>query len=277
MFESLKNSWELTKASAAVLRADKELVLFPLFSTVAVTLVTASFVLPIFLTDATDKLASGPLGYVVLFLFYLAQYFVIFFCNSALVGAALIRLRGGDPTLGDGFRIALGRIGPIFGYALLAATVGMALRTLQERAGFLGKIVISLLGAAWSVASFLVVPILVSEGLGPIDAVKRSVELLKKTWGETLIGSAGIGTVFSWISLAAVFGALPLIAVAFIAEANVVGVVLIGGLVTLLGVLALISAALTGIYTAAVFRYAAEGEIGLTFSPAMVRGAFKSK
>ena len=101
----------------------------------------------------------GLEGYLILFAFYLVQYFVIIYANSALVGAALIRLKGGDPTVGDGFRIAGSRMGAIFGYAAISATVGLILRWFSER-GSLGTIAASLFGLAWGLATFLAIPIL---------------------------------------------------------------------------------------------------------------------
>lgn len=129
MFRKIENSWALLKASVAVLRADKELIVFPIVSTIAVLVVTASFALPMLFAGLGDTLFAGDsqiLSFIVGFAFYIVQYFVIIFANSALVGAAMIRLRGGDPTVRDGFRIALERIGAILIYALISATVGMA-------------------------------------------------------------------------------------------------------------------------------------------------------
>ncbi len=188
MFARFAQSWSLIKASASVLRSDKELLLFPLLSAIASMVVAASFIVPAVLGGAVTTLGDGghvsPTLYLGLFAFYVVQYFVIIFFNTALVGAAMIRLRGGDPTVADGFRIALSKLPAILGYAVISATVGVLLRALQERAGFIGRYVVGLIGLAWTVASFLVVPVLANHDVGPIDAVKRSAELLKKTWGE---------------------------------------------------------------------------------------------
>lgn len=278
MFRRFSNSWELVKASADVLRADKELVVFPIVSAVLVLIVTVSFIVPLALVGSSEGGEGMSIAaYVVGFLFYLCSYFVVFFCNSALVGAALIRLRGGDPTVADGFRIALEHIGSIFGYALVAATVGMILRALQERAGFLGRLVISLIGAAWNIATFLVVPILVTEKIGPVEAVKRSVELLKRTWGEQVIGNAGVGFVFGFITFGVILISIPLILLAMASQSMPLIVAVIGLVVLTVVLLAVVNAALSGIYTAAVYRYAAEGDVGHTFDPAMVKGAFRPR
>jgi hypothetical protein len=200
MFDRLARSWTLVKASAAVLRSDKELLLFPVISAVATLLVAASFAVPVFGLRLFEGGEIGPLGAVVGFLFYLCQYFVIFFFNTALVGAALIRLEGGDPTVADGLRIARSKVGVILGYAAIAATVGLLLRAASERAGVFGRILIGLLGMAWTVGTFLVVPVLVTRDVGPIDAVKESMTLLKRTWGENVAGNVGIGLAFGLLT-----------------------------------------------------------------------------
>lgn len=280
MFARIGNSWQLVKASAAVLRADKELIVFPIVSAIGVLIVTASFAFPMFLTGMFDSLQEGPsqiLAAVIGFIFYMVQYFVIIFANTALVGAAMIRLDGGDPTLGDGFRIAFKRIVPIMGYALISATVGMILRTIAERGGILGRLASSLFGLAWNLATFLVVPVLVVENVGPLEAVKRSATLLKKTWGEQIVGNLSIGLIFGLvIALVIVLGiGASLLAVSTGSTAIIVVTVALFILAVVL--LGLINSALDGIYMAAVYRYAAEGETGGFFNEEMVREAFRLK
>ena len=155
MFDRLSRSWRLAKASASVLRQDKELLLFPLISLGALVLVLASFAVPVIGLGVLDGLSGHSdqrisIGmYVIAFLFYFSQYFVIFFFNAALVGAAMMRLDGGNPTFGDGLRIASSKIGVIAGYALIAATVGMILRGALTHSVFL--IVVALVAAVLAV------------------------------------------------------------------------------------------------------------------------------
>lgn len=280
MFSKVKNSWALIKASFAVLRADKELVVFPIVSTIGVLIVTASFALPMLLAGFFDSLFDGRaqvFGFLVGFLFYIVQYFVIIFANSALVGAAMIRLRGGDPTVGDGFRIAWQHVGTILGYALVSATVGMILRWLSERGKLLGRITSSIVGLAWNLATYLVVPVLVIEDVGPMEAVKRSASLLKKTWGEQVVGNFGVGVISGLAFVLVILLAIPIFILAAMAESLAL-IVLLGLLFVLVLVfLGLISSTLNGIYVAAVYRYAAEGEASGFFSEEMVKGAFKVK
>jgi hypothetical protein len=280
MFTRFSRSWALIKASGAVLRQDKELLLFPLFSAIATLLVSASFILPLVMSGAFEESGTQVAEstyMVVVFLFYLVQYFIIFFFNSALVGAAMIRLDGGDPTVRDGLRIAGSHVVQILGYAAIAATVGLILRIIEERAGFIGRWVAGLLGLAFTVATFLTVPILVSRNVGPVEAVKESAALLKKTWGENIIGNGGMGFVFflfylvaSGIGFVFIFGAAQ--------TGNPTLIVLVIALVVLAFIgLALVQAALQGVYSAALYRYATEGNAGESFSTALLGEAFRPK
>lgn len=278
MFRKIQNSWELVKASAEVLRADKELVVFPIISAIGVLIVTASFALPMLMANFFDSLISEQLqivGFVVGFLFYVVQYTVIIFANSALVGAAMIRLRGGDPTVRDGLRIAMDHIGPILGYAVISATVGMILRALSRRGKTLGRIASTLFGLAWNLATYLAVPVLVVEGVGPIEAVKRSASLLKKTWGEQIAGNFSIGLVFGLVGLLVALLAVPVFVLAVSAESLALIVLAVLGLVMVFLFLGLVSSTLNGIYVAAVYRYAMEGEAGEFFRQDLVQEAFR--
>ena len=275
--DRIRRSWALAKASWAVLRADRELLVFPMISFVALLVVLILFAIPL-ATVGIGDLETGslsPAGIALSFGLYVVSYAVAFFFNTALVGAAMIRMNGGDPTVNDGLRVAMSRLPAIIGYALIAATVGMILRWISERAGFLGAIVAGLLGFAWSIATFLVVPVLVVENVGPIEAVKRSGGLLRKTWGEQLLGGFGIGLVFSLIMAAIVLigGALIVGLAGVSTSLMVVGVF---ALVLVVGAVALVATALSGIYTAAVYRYATTGEAG-DFGTAAMQAAFRQK
>jgi hypothetical protein len=189
----------------------------------------------------------------------------------------MIRLDGGDPTVSDGLRIARSRFVQILGYAAIAATVGLILRIIEERAGFIGRWIAGLLGLAFTVATFLTVPILVSREVGPVEAVKESAALLKKTWGENIIGNGGMGFVFFLFYLV-VIG----IGFVFVFGAAQTGnpaliVITLAMVVLAVVVVALVQSALQGVYSAALYRYASQGDAGASFSPALLGDAFKAK
>lgn len=277
-------SWALMKASAAMLRSDKALLTFPLLSGICSLVVAASFLIPVALAVMAD--GAHPDGqahrwsaatYLVLFAFYLVQYFVIVFFNTALAGCALKHLRGEPTSLSDGLSLARSRWASILGYALIAATVGLFLRALQERLGLVGRLVVGLLGLAWTVATFLVVPVLASQDVGPVDAVKRSVELLKRTWGENLIGNVGLGAAFGLMTFLAVLAGALLIGGAAALHSLPAVVVAVVVVVVAMVLLSLVQASLQGIYAAALYRYAEVGETGAGFDQALLESAFRTK
>ena len=278
-------SWMLLKASAQVLRSDKSLLMFPLMSGIATLLVAATFLTPVGIEVLDDQRIRAygvahhvsPLHYAFLFLFYLAQYTVIIFFNTALASVATARLRGEQASVSDGLAVARSRFGTILGYAVIAATVGMVLRSLQERFGWLGRIIVGLIGLGWTVATFLVVPVLANEEVGPVEAVQRSVELLRRTWGENLVGNAGISVAFGFITVAAVMMATFLVIAAGATHSLPLLVVTLAIVVVGVALLGMIQSSLQGVYAVALYRYVDEGEAGGGFDQAMLEQAFRSK
>jgi hypothetical protein len=273
MFERFSRSWELAKASASVIQADKELLLFPVMSGIVTMVLLATFVLPIYMLGMFAN-GNEVVGGILAFLFYFTSYAVTFFFNSALVAAALIRLDGGDPTVADGLNAAKARIVPILGYAAIAATVGMILNGLRNKDNnLLVRMIGAGLGVAWTLSTFLVVPVLVNENVGPIDAIKESIKLLKRTWGENAIGNVGIGMVFGVIFLCAILvGAVLVLGAASISPtlAFVVGALVILALVFL----GIVQTALSSVYSAALYRFATVGEAPVGFENTAIATAF---
>jgi hypothetical protein len=274
-------SLDLARASFAVVRADKELMLLPVMSVFALLLIIGSLAVPLAMLGGFTAEAAGgdsPAAPVAALAFYVVTFFVAYFFNAALVGAAMIRMDGGNPTLGDGLRIAWARKGRILGYAIIAATVGLILRAMEEKVGWLGALVVKLIGAAWAVATFLVIPVLVTRDVGPLAAVKESGALLRETWGENLIGNFGLGLVFAVAYLAWLLAC----GVAFYlaAQAGVpvlMGAVVLVGVVVLL-VLSALQATMQGVYAAALYRHATHpGAAVPGFAPELMQNAFRAK
>lgn len=270
----ISRTLELARASWQVLKADKELILLPVLSLIATIAVAATFLAPILLSgDAVALEDPGPVGYVLLFAAYVTLAFITIFFNAALVHAANERLDGGDPTLGSAIRGALMRVGRILPWAIVSATVSIVLRALEERAGAIGRIVSGIAGVAWSLVTFLVVPVLVIEGIGVGDAVKRSGALFKKTWGENVAAQVGFGLIGFLAMLPAI-----LVVVGAAAAGGAIAVLGVGvALVWILGVIMVLSA-LNGIFQTALYRYAAgvAGETG-PFGSGELQAAFQPK
>jgi hypothetical protein len=257
----------IARTSWGVLRQDRKLMVFPAVSFLLTALVSIGFLVPFWGSGMFGDLAEGQLDAAMIavgFLYYLTMYSIVIFCNVAVVAGALIRLEGGEPTLGDGFSAAFDRLPAIIGYAAIAATVGMLLRSLSERTGIIGRLLLGGLGVAWSLATFLVAPVLVVEKVGPVQAITRSASLLRTTWGEQIAGHVGIGLMFGLAGFGVAVVAALLVVV--LVEASLVLAVFVGvAAVVLVGALALLGTTLQAVFTASVYRYAVTGDGGTMF------------
>jgi hypothetical protein len=278
-------SWQLIQASRQVLAADNALLILPALSGLATVTLAGGYIWLAVSHGAFDALQHNAQHhdrsiptpvYAWLFGWYVVQYFVVIFFNTALVGAAIAVLGGGRPTVGAAIRLALSRIGVILGYAVISATVGVVLHAISERLGVIGRLIEGALGLAWTAATFLVIPILAAEGVGPWQAIERSTVLLRKTWGENVIGNAGISLVMSII--ACVIAAFCFAGITLFQHGNqVIGVALLAGSITALLIVVLLGATLSGIYAAAVYYFAVVGKPPVEFDSELVRSAFTGK
>ena len=273
MFQTIGRTWELIKMSWAVLKKDRELVLFPVMSTVALVILAGLMMGVGAGVGTVDRLAdtgATEVDIALLAVTYFLLAFVVIYFNSALIGAAMIRLAGGDPTVRDGLRMANKRLPQILGWALISATVGLILQVLrsQSRDNMLGQIVLSLVGGVWAYLTYFVVPIVVAEGLGPFAAIRSSGSLFKRTWGEQVTSNVGFG-ILGFI--AALIGALPAILVAAVSLPAGIAV----GVVTVGLALAIVTA-LEGIFKAALYGYVADGRVPEDFTRDSLAGAYQS-
>ncbi len=274
MFATFGRTWNLAKLSWGVLREDRKLVLFPVFAGVAL-LILAGLLSGVGQglgtferLGAEQPQPTGP-DIALLAIAYFLLAFVIIYFNSALIGAAMVRLAGGTPTLGDGFRLANQRLPQILGWALISATVGLILQALrsQSRNNLFGQIAVSIVGGVWAYLTFFVVPLLVAEGMGPIAAIRRSGSLFKRTWGEQVVANFGFG-ILSF--LAALIGAIPAVLVGTLSPAAGIAV----GVVTVGAAIAVVNA-MEAIFKAALYGFVADGQIGEGFTRESLEGAYR--
>ena len=198
-FDRLSNGWTLAMNSLKVLKENKQLIIFPVLSGISLVLIMGSFVL-VFLgvNGWSDENIEDPgtIGnYLYLFLFYLINYFIVVFFNMSLIHCTRLYFRGEEVSINAGLRFSLSRIGTIFSWAVFAATVGTILRIIQEESGIIGKIITGIIGIVWNIATFFVVPVIAYEDLGPIAAFKRSSQLMKQKWGESLGATFSFGLI----------------------------------------------------------------------------------
>ncbi|MBM4437579.1 MAG: hypothetical protein FJ029_10170 [Actinobacteria bacterium] len=272
MLGTFGRTWQLTKISWGVLRQDRKLLLFPIISVLALAALAGAMLGVAGGLGTVTRLESSAgvtaADIALLAITYFALAFIVIYFNAALIGAAMVRLAGGEVSLGDGFRLANQRLPQILGWALISATVGLILQALrnQARDSFLGQLAVSMVGGVWAYMAFFVVPVLVAEGVGPVGAIRRSGSLFKRTWGEQVTANFGFGLVGLGLVLVAAVPA------ALVGAVNAPAGVAVG-VVTVGLALATVSC-LEAIFKAALYGYVADAKVAEGFSREDLEGAY---
>jgi len=279
----ITRSWELVEKSVGILVRHKSLMVLPVASAMAsatVSVVMLGICALTFRPEIQTFLATRPQHtrmtqpmWVFFFLFYLVNYCIVVYFNVALVTIVSRILEGGAASINDGLQAAWERKSRIFQWALLAATVGVFLQALEERLGFLGRIVVRLFGAAWALASYFVVPVLAANDVGPVEALAQSGQLISETWGEEVVGSFSFGLIFAILAIPGI--ALPFALSRSFGNAGVVSGIIL--MVIYWVFLAITSATVQGIFNAALYRYAKTGQVSSGFDSSDFKYAWESK
>jgi len=258
MKERMRRSWSLARASWSVLRAHRSLLVYPLVS--ASVIAVLGGLLPVALAwvrlfDESVDPGFSVRGVVAFVLVYMVTFTIVLFCNVALVAEVIARFDGLPRATPSGWSVAKSELRGIVAYAVFASTVASVLSLVLSRAGRGLGILSLLLPASWSLGTFLAVPILVVERVGPREALARSASLLRATWGKQFLGSFGI-FVIKWLAIALVIvaGVLLIILTALTAFAPLVllAVILVVAAVALVLVM---GSAVTTVYSAATYRH----------------------
>jgi uncharacterized protein DUF6159 len=267
---SIARGFRLAKASWSVVRQDRELLILPIVSFLCSLVVLAVFGLGMFGIGLPEEgEAVKPAIYVLGFCMYVALAFVTIFFNAAVIGTAMERLKGEPASIRDGLTLARRHAGQIFLWAVITASVGMILRAIQERSGLIGRILAGIVGIAWNLVTFFVVPVLLFEPLTVGRSITRSVQLVRERWGEQVTGNATIGIAIFLI-------ALPILAVGGLVTAAVPPVGIAFTVISL-GVLMAVGAACSGVFNAALYRYATTGDASGAFTEDDLNGSFRPK
>jgi hypothetical protein len=277
-------TWALTRMTFDVIKKDNEMLLFPLLAAISSVLFSVAMLFPTVITHLLNDGGSfvwGPLQLAATFATYFGLAFITTFFNTCVVYTTRVRLSGGDATFGQSVSFAFSRIGRIISWSALAASVGLLLSMLENaarNAKGVGSILLSilrgLLATAWNVVTLFVVPAMVYQDLGPIDAIKSSMDTLRNTWGESLARHYGMGLASFLFTLPGILGGV-LIVVAMGGGLPVgVGVTLLAlvGLY-ILGV-ALVFNVANAVFNTALYHYATSRQVPAGFSPEVLQGAF---
>lgn len=246
----IRQGWALTRISWSVLRSDRSLAAFPVLAAVAALLAAAAFGIPSVLFFDGDMGVPGVIFAAIAI--YLVTFAAVFF-NVALAAAAAQVLDGHDATVASGVAVARTRLPAISGWAAMVASVNVVIRALQERTGPLGDLLLGGIAIAWNLVTFLAIPVIALEGLGPIDTLKRSAGIFRERWGEQVTGQVSIGAV---IALASIIPAALLVAIGVLIGGTVAIGIFVGLAVIIVVVAGILSTALTQIFAVALYRYA---------------------
>jgi hypothetical protein len=266
------NAWRISKASWALLRKDRELAALPLIAGIASVVAFVAIAGPGYLLLGGSD-AGGPALWLVGVVAIVAATWISAIGQAAVIAGAGQRMDGGDPTIGSAFEAARSRLGRLLEWAVLATVVSIVLDQVERRFGILGRVVSWIGSVAFSVLSFLALPVIVFEDIGPIDAFKRSSALLKGTWGEQVTFNFGMG-------LLGVVAILPGIAVGGLLMATgilplaAIGVV---ALVVWVGLVATVTSALSAVFKAALYRWAVGLPVDPAFDAGELSGAFRHR
>ncbi len=273
----ISNTIALAKVSWKVLRKDRELLLLPVLSFLASIVVLALLWLPTLSAIDTSGLAdeSGDPGAVLIVvgvISAMALSIISVFFNGALVAGAHERLSGGDPTVRSALGRALSRLSGLLPWAIITGTVGLILQAARERAGWLGRFVVNMVGMAWQTATFLVVPAIVIDDHGAVSGLKASAALLKRTWGENIAARVGFG-------LLGIVAIIPAVIVLF-ATGALGGAALVVGILLAVPYLALVVVVLTAlnaVFQTALYLYATTGSVPAGFDDSNLQASFSTR
>lgn len=283
----LHTSWQLLHCSLSVLRTHPRLLILPAVATACMFAIALFFVTPLLVLilreGSVEKVDAAAQHYRGLFylgggLIYLVSMVVGTFFNVAFFHELMRAFAGESISLRRGWQFALTRLGSILSWSLLAATVGLIIRAIEERLGWLGRIVLGMVGATWSVAAVFAIPVIVRRPENnPLVVLRDSAIMLKRTWGETLVGFLGLH-----LAGAVILGVLFLgvLAIAFVALLLHLGwfplALLIVGALGLIAAAVLLSVA-TDVYRGALYVYASEGVVPSAYTEELMSAGWKVK
>ncbi|OBH61851.1 DUF6159 family protein [Mycobacterium sp. E2479] len=277
----IRRGWALSKQSWEVLKKDRSLVFFPILSTLFAALATIAIWAPtllvrgVFQGHQVDN--QDPVYYLAGAATAYASTFIAIFFNVALAACAVRSMRGEDTRVAEGINAAARRIVPILGWTLVATTVGLLLKAVEERLPNLGKLVADLIGAAWAVATFFVIPAIALEGTGPFQSLRRSVDTIKARWGESAAGAATIGVVTFLLALVVVVGGVVGGFALIAARLAPLGLAVLAATFAFAVVISFVSTALSQIFRVAVYQFAVTGETVGGFDPRLLQAAFVAR
>lgn len=286
----LRTGWLLAKQSFKILRSHRQLIRYPMMSVLLTVAITAIFGVIAFIsgdtfyveqTDfygETEYVPTGP-GYVLLFLFYITTNFVVYIYGAGIAAHILDIFRGQQASYQQYMRLAWKKAGVILVFSFITATVGIILRAIAERSRLLGRVVVWIVGAAWSLATAFAVPVIVTSDKRAWGSIKHSALLFKNTWGENLTGRLSVGGIvfLVWLIGFLPISVLTILIAASIADATLGLIIFMSIFVISILVFSVIEQTINQILNTALFYYGEYKQVPASFSPEMLNSVVQKK
>jgi hypothetical protein len=282
---AFSRSWELTKSTFGVMRNDKEIFAFPILAIIVSITFLVILGLLLFVGGLVSLLGGfsmSAFGYLALLLFYFVLAIVNTFFSVCIVYTAGTRFSGKDATLGQSISFGFKKIGKVFSWAILSATVGLIIHILEGIAKStkgIGKVFLNVItwviGMTWAISTIFVIQGIAYKDLGPFASIKDSVLTLKKTWGESLIKYFGLGLAKGVILFIGIVIFIPLAILGFVFGHLIAGIVLIGLFVIYSVIVEMIFSLADEVFDTALYVYANTGQIPSGFTPEQMKEALK--
>ena len=195
----------MSKLSMSVVKKDPELIVYMFICGFLSLLAMIGMSLPQYLeqawaVDSEGQMTGAYMGFV--FVGYMTISIVVTFWNSAIVANSHIRLTGGDPKFMDGVSVAMSKIHIIILWGIIAGTVGLLLKILNQAArnqkggAAVVAIILTAIGAAvWWMMTFFMIPHMILENQSLGESLKSSKSMFYKSWGENITSGLGIGII----------------------------------------------------------------------------------
>ena len=255
---------ELSKASWRVLRRHPRLLYFP-FLSLATMIVMLRWIGVIVIPTDDDELP-----WLSLLVLTSITYLVHVFYTAALTSEALRALRGDTPSIANGLATAVARMPAIASFAVITGTFGFLLAMIGRTTKVAVRIARAMVATAWSLATYLAIPVMVQERRGGLTSLRRSSDLFRRTWGETTLSEVGIRVLTAQLGI--LFVMLALILLDLLGDGLGAAIVLLAaiGLISVIGTL-------EAIYRAALYVFAAEGVIPQPFDDPALQDIWRTK
>ncbi len=201
-FARIRRGWHLGYHSLRIVLRDKTLLLFPLIPFTTAIMIIVSFCVVVgadqlfwalFVVNTLQHARYLALGYAIVAV--VSVYFSV-----GLVACARISIEGQDSKFMDGILAAMRKFHWVVLWGLISWTIGPLLNLL-DHLRYTSRWVRKITKTSWSQLSYFLLPILIVDNVNIFSAIRRSVTVTIKTWGEGSVSQLGFLWFFFFMNI----------------------------------------------------------------------------